>query len=399
MKMNSDLEKKKKEAVLEEEDDEETEKEQAIFDSTTRKRLFSLMLIIVGIMAFLFIVLYLISLTSNRNYTYSDVEEIMKKAAESYFVDYPESLPKNDGSGVEIDANNLVAAGKMKALSEYLGEEESCGGSVKVERINSQYVYVPYLKCGSYTTIQLIEKVLEQEKVTSGYGLYSVNGAHIYRGETVNNYVSLEKSTWRIVKITANGHFVLIHDEGLPYTQPWDDRYNEEYLYEAGINQYSASRVKEYLERIYVNPVAEDGEDILSNSDKAKMVSFNVCTGKRSATSEKKNNTEECTSALKNQKMGLLTLSDYLYASVDPNCKSASTKSCKNYNYLTMKNDWWLVTANKDDTSTVYCVTRNGDASLETAAKYGIVRPVIYLKSDVLYESGDGTKENPFKVK
>ncbi len=403
MKMSDNVEKNKKEETTEEEEEEvevKTERKSVSIDPEDRKKLFRFMLIVVGVMCFLLLVLFLASLTSTRTYTYDEVEDIMQKAAESYFADHPESLPQTDGSGVEIDSSNLVVDGRMKDLSEYLGEDTTCTGSVKVERFSSQYLYIPYLNCGDlYATTKLYEKVLEQKVVSSGYGLYSTNNTYIYRGENVNNYVQLDKSLWRIVKVTSNHNIVLISEEGLGYSQPWDNRYNESKLYEAGFNHYNTSRVKEYLEKVYVNPSQDDGEDILSNSDKAKMVPFSLCIGKRTNESDKKNNSEECSSVLKSQKMGLLTLSDYLYASVDPNCKSASTKSCKNYNYLTIKNDWWLVTGNKDDDYSVFCVSSSGNAELETAANSAIVRPVIYLNSGVLYKTGDGSKEKPFEVK
>jgi len=381
-------------------EDEIEEESSSSSDDFARKKLVRFMLLIIGVTLFILLILYIASLLGGRNYTYADIEKVMKNAAQSYFKDHPESLPSEDGSVVEIDARNLAYAEYMKDLSEYTGEV-LCNGNVQVEKTGTEYLYTPYLNCGdTYVTVELYRKIVtEQNLVTTGYGLYAVNGSYIYRGEEVNNYVQLGKSLWRIVKVTSNNNIVLISNEGIPYGQPWDNRYSEERLYEAGINQYNASRVKEYLDRVYKNPSKDDGEDILSKADRAKLVSFSICTGKRSASSESKNNTEECSQVLQEQKLGLLTLSDYLYASVDPNCRSASTKSCKNYNYLTMKEDWWLVTANKDDTSTVFCVTRNGNVNAETAANYAIVRPVIYLNSRVLYRSGDGSLEKPFKVR
>lgn len=402
MAINFNLVKKKKEDDDEIKDEDEIEEESSKSSSNdfAKKKMIRFMLIIVGIAVLLLLILYIASLMGTRTYTYADVEKVMKNAAQSYFKDHPESLPSEDGSIVEIDARNLVYAEYMKDLSEYTGEV-LCSGTVQVEKTGTEYLYTPYLNCGeSYVTVELYRKIVTQENlVTSGYGLYAVNGSYVYRGEEVDNYVQLGNSLWRIVKVTSNNNVVLISSEGVPYTQPWDNRYNEERLYEAGINTYNASRVREYLDKIYNNPSKDDGEDILSKSDKAKLVSFSVCTGKRSTKSESKNNTEECTQVLQNQKLGLLTLSDYMYASVDPNCRSAADKSCKNYNYLTMKEDWWLATANKEDTSTVYCVTRGGNVEATTAANYAIVRPVVYLNSRVLYRSGDGSLEKPFKVR
>ena len=392
-----------KEEIKEElEEEYELEEKDETESSYARMKMFRFMKLIIIIAAILLLILFIASLFSGKKkYTYSDVESVMKKAAISYFEDHPESLPLEDESIVEIDASNLIAEERMKDFSFYITDGDTCNGSVQVEKINADYLYTPYLTCGdSYITIELSKKVVSDNSVvTNGYGLYSIKGGYAFRGEIVNNYVKLGEHFWRIVKITSNNNIVLISNEGISYTQPWDNRYNQEQLYEAGINQYSASRIREYLDKIYKNPSEKNGEDILAESARARMVSYNVCTGKRTLNSESKDNTEECSEVLKNQKMGLLTLSDYLYASVDPNCKSGSTKSCKNYNYLTMKEDWWLVTANKDDSSTVFSVTRNGNVTADSASNYAVVRPVIYLNSNVLYKSGKGTLEKPYLVR
>ncbi len=358
--------------------------------------------LVIIIVIIIFCVLFIFSrFLTKKKYTYNDVETIMKEAAVSYFKDNPSSLPLEESDIVEIDATNLIADGRMKDFSEYLADGNSCTGSVQVEKYNTDYLYNPYLTCGDdYVTIELYKKVISENQVTSsGYGLYSVNGNYVFRGENVNNYVKIGEHLWRIVKINSNNNIVLISNDGVGYSRPWDNRYNKDKLYEAGINEYNNSRIREYLEKVYINPSEKDGEDILPSRYKSKLVSFNLCTGKRSINSEMIDNSEECGQLLNNQKFGLLTLSDYLYASIDPNCKSATTKSCKNYNYLVTKDDWWLVTANKDDSSSVYIVSRRGTVDLELASNYALVRPVIYLNSNALYKSGKGTLEKPFTIR
>ena len=366
-----------------------------------KKRMFRFMGLIIIIMVVLLIILYIASMFSHKSYTYEEIEKIMKEAAVSYFKDYPEYLPVNENSIVEVDVNNLVVADKMKDLSEYTSKDDVCTGTVQVQKMPSNYVYVPYLNCGeSYSTVELAKKILsEQEIVTTGYGLYSNKSGHVYRGENVNNYVKLGKSTWRIIKITNDNNIVLIHSDGMSFSQPWDDRYNTEIGYESGINLYSASRISEYLQKVYTNPSSKKDEDILTDNDRAKMVSFDVCVGKRSSTSDVNDNSLECSETLKNQKMGLLSLSDYIYASRDPNCKSVSTKACRNYNYLALKKSWWLATADSEDSYSVYSVSRNGYIKKESASNYALVRPVIYLNSNVLYDSGNGTAEKPYKIR
>lgn len=366
-----------------------------------KKKMFKFMGIIVGITIVVLIILYLCSILMTHKYTYEDIETVLKDASVKYFEAHEDYLPVDDGDQVEVDSSNLVVEGYMKNLSEYLEEGVTCTGKVIVEKSGDEYLYTPYLSCGdTYSTEELYSKITNEDNiVTSGYGLYSYNGAYIYRGEEVNNYVQLENSLWRIVKVTSNNNIVLISNEGIPDGYYWDDRYNENKNYDSGINTYSASRVKEYLTNIYTNPSADDGEELLSSNDKAMTVSFNLCTGKRTTASTTNDNSEECSEVLQNQKYGLLTLSDYLYASIDTNCKSSENYSCSNYNYLSTDYDWWLVTANKDDDSEVFQVGRNGKVSVVSASNYATVRPVIYLNSKVLYAGGSGTADDPYTVR
>lgn len=399
------VKKPKHEDVIEDEDNielEEDEKKDNTTSDLARKRMFKMMGIIVGGMVVLLIVLYVCSLFTSKKYSYTELEKLLKTAAISYFKDNPDSLPKNDGDVVEIDSSNLIVAKKMKDFSTYTKDGGLCSGTVQVEKAGSDYLYTPYLNCGeNYLTEELYKKITaDKNVVTSGYGLYASNGSYAYRGEVVDNYLELDNGLWRIVKITTNNEIVLISNKGIEYSfQPWDDRYNEANRYKSGINNYSASRIKEYLEKIYKSPSEKKGEVILSDNDKTKIVSFNLCTGKRSMNEEGNINTSECSEVIEDTKLGLLTLSDYMYASVDASCKSAKSKTCQNYNYLVNKTEWWLATANKDNNASAYKVTREGKVSSDNCSSFSTIRPVIYLNSKVLYKSGKGTLDDPYKIK
>jgi hypothetical protein len=369
-----------------------------------KKKMIKFMGIIVIVMIVILIILFIVSLGRNKTqtYTYSEIESILEKAAKSYFKDHPDSLPTEEGYIVEVESANLVAEGKMNDLSEYPTKDGvTCTGSVKVQMEDDEYLYSPVLNCGDkYSTVLLTSKVVDNnEVVTSGDGLYSRGGEYVFRGENVNNYIQLGESLWRIVKITADDEIVLINQEGAGYTTPWDNRYNEALAYDAGINNYSVSRIKDYLDQIYKNPDKNQNELILSKKDKSKLVEYDLCIGKKSPSSEDNKNADECKQTIRDQKIGLLTLSDFIYASVDPNCKSASTKSCKNYNYLVVKADWWLMTANSENTYEVFEVKSNGTVIKDYASNYALARPVVHLNSSVLYKSGKGTLEKPYKVR
>ena len=90
---------------------------------------------------------------------------------------------------------------------------------------------------------------------------------------------------------------------------------------------------------------------------------------------------------------------EYMMASIDTTCKTGFEPSCANYNYLSTVNNWWLVTANKDDNMHVYKNNMSGYIVSDYASSYSNVRPVIYLNSNILYKDGDGTLEKPYTVK
>lgn len=384
------------------EDDDSGSRRSRSSDSAAKSKMFKFMGIILIITILLLVILFVISTLKPKVYKYTDIETILKKAAISYFADFPESLPQNEGSIIEIDSSNLVAAGKMKELSEYTKEGVVCSGTVQVELAGGDYLYTPYLNCGeNYSTVELYKKVTDGKIVTAGYGLYASNGSYVYKGEDVNNYVQLDNALWRIVKINSDNTMVLIANTFAGYGSLWDDRYNEGKAYEAGINQYSISRVHEYLDKIYNKPSEkeEDAEMILSKRDKTRLVPFNLCTGKRKKGDEGKDGAIECAQKMKNQYIGLLTVSEYMNASLDPNCKNTLSKTCKNYNYLSQIESWWLVTGDAEDNAIVYVVNQSGKVTQLLASNYSGVRPVVYLNSRVLYSSGNGTLEKPYKVK
>lgn len=399
--MTKNMVKKPKKIETFDDDDDDVVEESSSRGSSddAKKKLFKMMGIICGVMVGLLVIIYIASLLSQKEYTYADIENIMKEAAVGYFNDNPQYLPKEEGKIVQLDSQNLIYEERMKAFTEY--GIECPKGYVQVEKVGTEYVYTPYLDCGeNYATVELYKKVLSDNSiVTSGYGLYNMDNAKVFRGEDVNNYVKLDNSLWRIVKVNSDNTLALIHNEGLHYSQAWDDRYNEAKLYNIGNNQFSTSRIKEYLTRIYSNPKEEDQEVILSDHDKSRVTSYTLCVGKRTPMSTKNNNSEECAVTSKNTKLGLLTLSDYLNASVDPNCKNSTNKSCLNYNYLVIDSSWWLATANKENTYSAFMVNDSGAVEVANASQYSKVRPVIHLSERALFDKGTGTLEDPYTIR
>ena len=396
---------KKKEAdiIIDEYDEEDDgyEEEPSTNNNKSSDQMNKIMFLVIGAVVIIFLIIMIFMMLFSRSYTYEDIETIMANAAESYFQKYPESLPTGSSS-VEISAAELSNAGEMKPLEEYLPEGSICSGSVNVQKSGNNYLYTPKLDCGDiYKTQELYRKVLEDNKtVSSGYGLYNKGGNKVFRGEVVNNYVQLDKTVWRILKITSAGEMVLITEGYEANSLPWDDRYNQNVQYQAGINTYSTSRIRESINALYELPEdSEDAELFLSNADKAKLVTYNLCTGRRGAEELGTDNAAECREVMRDQIIGLITISDYMAASTDANCKTATSAACQNYNYLVNGEEWWTNTPIKENTYQAYTVDTDGDIEIKNVNNYANLRPVVHMNSKVLYKSGDGSKDNPYMVK
>ena len=363
-----------------------------------KKKLMRIMLIAVGILVVFLIIILILSLFNSGNKTYEEIEEDLKNAAIEYYEVQSGLLPQEEGETITVRAKTLANAGYMDPLSE-LREGENCSGRVEVTKVGNNIIYTPYLECGDkYTTKELYKAVLEQGIVTSGNGLYDMNGEKVYRGDKVNNYVQLDNEIYRIVKVTSDNKLLLILNEmDSTLSIYYDDRYNQDRLFNSGFNDYRVSRIYEYLNDLYNNKL---DISLLSNKDKGKLTSFNLCIGKRTPTEIVNNNSIECSDVLENQMIGLLTVSDYMNASLDTNCRATTDKSCQNYNYLRLSNtEWWLVTGNSLNNYESYVVKGNGYIEENTASGYKKLRPTVMLNNNVMIKSGSGSESNPFILK
>ena len=363
-----------------------------------KKKLMRMMLIVVGILVVFLIIILIFSFLGSGNKSYEEIEQDLKNAAIEYYEVQSGLLPREEGETITVRANTLADAELMKPLSE-LREGENCSGRVEVTKVGDNIIYTPYLECGDkYTTKELYKAVLEQKIVTSGNGLYDLNGEKVYRGDDVNNYVSLDNAIYRIVKVTPDNKLLLILNEvDSTLSSYYDDRYNPAKRFNSGFNDYRISRIKEFLDDLYSS---KNDIKILSKNDKEKLASFNLCIGKRNATETNNTNAIECSDVLENQMIGLLTASDYMNASLDANCKATTDKSCQNYNYLRLKEtEWWLLTGNAANDYEAYIVKSNGYIDINTTSGYKKIRPTIMLNNNVMIKSGNGSASNPFILK
>jgi len=98
-------------------------------------------------------------------------------------------------------------------------------------------------------------------------------------------------------------------------------------------------------------------------------------------------------------------VTDWAYASSEDDCNTkmdkSSTYKCKNNNWMQRSTIAWYLSPNArgSDAGFAWYVSGDGYASYGYATYTYAVVPSIYLKSNVLIESGAGTSSNPYILK
>lgn len=349
--------------------------------------LLSIIVIIVGII--------ILSSLKSKKLTYEQLENKMKNAAVNYYKNNENKLPTN-GNSVTINYSTLQESENLKSIDTYVGNKSSCTGKVIVKNNNDKYSYTAYLDCGSnYKTTEFYEKVLNDNKIIiTGSGLYNQGNSKVFRGENINNFVKIDDNLWRIIKIDNDNSIKLVLYES-KYKTTWDNRYNSDKKSSVGKNNYILSRIKETIDDIY------DNNTLLNSDIKSKLISKPLCIGSRSEEEIINNGSVECSETIEGQYIGVLTVSEYINASLDELCKTVESNECQNYNYLKEMGNtssWWLLTPVKKNTHQAYYVESYGSIEIANCSSTRNVRPTIYLGSEVTYVSGSGTIDDPYII-
>ena len=325
--------------------------------------------------------------------SYSSYEEKMITQAKVYAKNH-KMLPKK-GKQVIIKLKELEKDG-LKSAEKSL-KDTTCSGSVTIINNSNDvsdkkyYNYIPYLECSDYKTDYIKDHLLK-DVTESGSGLYKVGDEYIFKGNKVNNYLSFYGVLYRIIKIDKDNKLKLIKVESQEVSSTWDSKYNIQNDSYDGINNYKDSVIRYRLMEDY------DNLKIFSEESREHILNQDVCVGKRSENDLSLNVTNECDEILKNQVVMLPSITDFMQASYDENCKQLGDLSCTNYNYFADFIDYsWTVDSIKEDTTKVYYVSSQGP-DIEEANNYEKFNIVIYISADEIYTEGDGSQLKPYII-
>ena len=215
-----------------------------------KKKLIYILSGVMGGIILLIVIIFIIMSVSNKTVSYENIEKRLKTATVSYLNANESLLPKEESGSITIDADTLESEKYIKPISKMVKEGVSCSAKVIVTKNGDNYLYSPILNCGEIYKTEKFATRLLSDNVTkeSGDGLYAEGENYRFKGEYVDNYVSLDGKLWRIIDIDKDGYARIIYvDKESEETYIWDDRYNIDVDNYYGINNYPVSRIKETL--------------------------------------------------------------------------------------------------------------------------------------------------------
>ena len=321
---------------------------------------------------------------------------------------------------------SILGRGKFKGLK-----------AIEATKTSAEVIKLEAPKYG-ITAVEYIKQQYEYDG--DGLKIDNTKDQNIrYYGSNPNNYVSFNNELWRIIGVFGN-NVKLIRNEKLGNLS-WDS--SESSVNGGwGVNEWSQSNLKNYLNTMYYGGTSvtcyngQNKKEVTCPTNKLDETSKSLIdkhtwntgaplynrttksydtvefykaergneTGKICSSGEGCNDTVERTTTWTGY-VGLTYITDYAYASGEDDCNTkidqSSTDKCKNNNWM-FKNTWyWTLSpaAYSDYDNRVWFVFGAGYTGGNFAAVPLSAFPTIYLKSNILIDSGTGTSSNPYILK
>ena len=228
--------------------------------------------------------------------------------------------------------------------------------------------------------------------VTSGDGLYEdtyEEGRYFYKGKNVNNYITFNNEAWRIVSIEPDKTIKIMKDTSIG-NRAWDSSNSNNWKRPADLNTYlNGSYLTGTLNQAAQSQIVAKDWSIGSVTYRDTSLSSSI---------------EDENSSKWNGKVALVTASEYIRSnSNQSSCGNMnqlwSSTTCKNTTWMYINDYWWTLSPYAGDSFIVYTVYSDGHfyhygASLTS----NMVRPSVYLSSEVKITGGDGSQNNPYTL-
>ena len=227
-----------------------------------------------------------------------------------------------------------------------------------------------------------------EEIVSSGDGLYEdtyEEGRYIYKGKNVNNYITFNNETWRIISIEKNETIKIMREASIG-EMAWDSSNSDNWIRPASLNTY--------LNGSYLTGT-------LNSTSQGQITLGNFGIGEVTwDNNDLANQINDENGSIWNGKIALPTVSEYVRANSNVDgCGSFylthhNGSDCKATNWMSNNEKWWTLTGG----TLIYYVNNNGHFNYGSSSGSTGVRPAVYLSSEVKITGGDGSQNNPYTL-
>ncbi len=217
---------------------------------------------------------------------------------------------------------------------------------------------------------------------------------YYFRGNVVNNYVSISNSLWRIMRINGDGSVKLVLNDTLEEVSNYNndfEKFNEfdnTDIYKA-LDDYYKSTLSEFEEIIASSKYCIEEEIDKEKNEEDSSTYTLIITNKIP--------TFNCIGSSYSSYVTTLSVDDVLYA-------GANFEKDNDKYFLYNKdidNIWWTLSLAKTKNKNFYpfSVNKNGKVEYSTSGDlYRGLRPVINIVRKTVVTSGDGTIDNPYII-
>ena len=391
--------------------------------------------------------------------SYNSLISTIKDAAQAYVYlnvnivdDAIESQGYYEVSIRTLQENELL---ENKLENPLTGKNIPSTSIVKIIKNNEEYIYKFSLDY-QYLLEHIIDLYSSEEtRISNGLKKDNTEDKNIrYYGSDPNNYVSFNNELWRIIGVFGN-NVKLVRKDSLG-SLSWD---SSESSINGGVginqwgeskdadgNEYAGADLQVYLNKMYYggtsvtcyggtkNSTTTCPTNTLDNTAKALIDNHTWNTGAPNHSTLYNSTTQSydtvefykaergtvngkicssgtyCNDTVTRTTewtgyIGLPYVTDYAYASSENDCNTkidrSSTYKCKNNNWMHRSTSTWYMSpyAFPNNATSVWYVYGDGSSGLSLAADALSAFPTIYLKSNVLIDSGKGTSSDPYILK
>ena len=398
-------------------------------------------------------------INNKKKNAYNSLISTVKDAAQAYVYlnvnivdDAIESQGYYEVSIRTLQENELL---ENKLENPLTGKNIPSTSIVKIIKNNEEYIYKFSLDY-QYLLEHIIDLYSSEEtRISNGLKKDNTPDQNIrYYGSDPNNYVSFNSELWRIIGVFGN-NVKLVRKDSLG-SLSWD---SSESSINGGVginqwggskdadgNEYAGADLQVYLNKMYYggtsvtcyggtkNSTTTCPTNTLDNTAKALIDNHTWNTGAPNHSTLYNSTTQsydtvefykaergtvngkicssgrDCNDTVTRTTewtgyIALPYVTDYAYASSENDCNTkidrSSTYKCKNNNWMHRSTSTWYMSpyAFPNNATSVWYVYGDGSSGLSLAADALSAFPTIYLKSNVLIDSGKGTSSDPYILK